>query len=143
VLAPDATVLVHAYREDTEDHDRYLAWLEGAAASEAPFGLADAVLSRFLRIVTHPRIFEPPSPIHHALRFVEELQARPNATSIVPGARHRGIFTTLCREAGVKGNLVEHAYLAALAIETGSEWITADRDFARFPGLRWRHPLDA
>jgi uncharacterized protein len=143
VLVPDVNVLVYAYREDSADHERYLAWLEGVAASEAPFGLADAVLGGFLRIVTHPRVFDPPSPIHHALRFVEELRARPNATRIAPGARHWGIFTGLCRDAGVKGNLVGDAYLAALAIESGSEWITTDRDFARFPGLRWRHPLDA
>jgi hypothetical protein len=48
----------------------------------------------------------------------------------------------LCRLGGVRGNLVPDAFLAALAIESGSEWVTADRDFARFPGLRWRHPLD-
>jgi uncharacterized protein len=143
VLVPDVNVLVYAYREDGADHERYLSWLEGVAASEAPFGLADAVLSGFLRIVTHPRVFDPPSPIHHALRFVEELRERPNATRIAPGSRHWSIFTGLCRDAGVKGNLVESAYLAALAIESGSEWITTDRDFGRFPGLRWRHPLES
>jgi toxin-antitoxin system PIN domain toxin len=143
VLAPDVNVLVYAYREDTEDHARYLGWLEGVANSEASFGLADAVLSGFLHVVTHPRVFDPPSPMHHALRFVEELRARPSAVRIAPGARHWSIFAGLCRDAGVKGNLVPDAFLAALAIESGSEWITTDRDFARFPGLRWRHPLDA
>jgi toxin-antitoxin system PIN domain toxin len=142
VLVPDVNVLVYAYREDADDHERYLSWLEDLAASEAPFGLVDPVLTGFLRVVTHPRVFDPPSPIHHALRFVDELKARPNATSIAPGPRHWGIFTGLCRDAGVKGDLVGHAALAALAIESGSEWITTDRDYARFPGLRWRHPLD-
>jgi hypothetical protein len=51
------------------------------------------------------------------------------------------VFANLCRKASAKGNLIPDAYLAALAIESGSEWITADRDFSRFPGLRWRHPL--
>ena len=139
---PDVNVLVHAYREDADDHERYLSWLEDLAASEAPFGLVDPVLTGFLRVVTHPRVFDPPSPIHHALRFVEELKARPNATPIAPGPRHWGIFMGLCRDAGVKGDLVGHAALAALAIESGSEWVTTDRDYARFPGLRWRHPLD-
>jgi toxin-antitoxin system PIN domain toxin len=143
VLVPDVNVLVYAYREDSVDHEAYLAWLERVAGSQAPFGLVDPVLSGFLRIVTHPRVFDPPSPIHHALRFTEELRARPNATRIGPGARHWSIFIGLCRDAGVKGNLVPTAYLAALAIESGSDWITTDRDFARFPGLRWRHPLDA
>ena len=142
MLVPDVNVLVYAYREDADDHERYLSWLEDLAASEAPFGLVDPVLTGFLRVVTHPRVFDPPSPIHHALRFVDELKARPNATSIAPGPRHWGIFTGLCRDAGVKGDLVGHAALAALAIESGSEWVTTDRDYARFPGLRWRHPLD-
>lgn len=143
MLVPDVNVLVYAYREDAADHQGYRTWLEGVAGSEAPFGLSDPVLSGFLRIVTHPRVFDPPSPIHHALRFVEELRTRPNATRITPGVRHWSIFTGLCRDAGVKGGLVAHAYLAALAIESGSEWITTDRDFARFPGLHWRHPLNA
>ena len=142
MLVPDVNVLVYAYREDAEDHDRYLAWLEAVAGSQAPFGVVDQVLSGFLRVVSHPRVFDPPSPLHHAIRFVEELRGRPTATPIAPGSRHWGIFTGLCRDAGVKGNLVAGAYLAALAIESGSEWITTDRDFARFPGLRWRHPLD-
>jgi hypothetical protein len=59
---------------------------------------------------------------------------------VAPGNRHWEIFTRLCRETDAKGNLIADAYLAALAIESGSEWITTDRDYARFPGLRWRHP---
>ena len=58
-----------------------------------------------------------------------------------PGERHWDIFARLCRDASAKGNLVADAYLAAMAIESGNEWITTDRDYARFPGLRWRHPL--
>jgi len=81
-------------------------------------------------------------PLDAALRFVEGLRAQPNAAVIAPGRRHWTIFSRLCREVAAKGNLVPDAYLAALAIESGSEWITTDRDFSRFPGLRWRHPLD-
>jgi toxin-antitoxin system PIN domain toxin len=99
------------------------------------------VLSGFARVVTHPRVFLAPDPLEHALDFCEALRNQPTAVSVAPGRRHWAIFTRLCREAGVRGNLVPDAYLAALAIETGSQWITADRDYARFPGLRWRHPL--
>jgi len=60
---------------------------------------------------------------------------------VSPGRRHWEIFTELCKAAAAKGNLVTDAYFAALAIESGSEWITADRDFARFPDLKWRHPF--
>jgi uncharacterized protein len=59
-----------------------------------------------------------------------------------PRPSHWSIFVRLCEQANVTGNLVSDAYLAAVAIESGCEWITTDRDFARFPGLRWRHPLD-
>jgi hypothetical protein len=61
---------------------------------------------------------------------------------VTPGQRHWEIFTRLCTAVGARGNLVADAYFAALAIESGSELITTDRDFARFPGLRWRHPLE-
>jgi len=62
--------------------------------------------------------------------------------SVQPGGRHWDIFTRLCRNVSARGNLVPDAYLAALAIESGSELITTDRDFSRFPSLRWRHPLE-
>jgi uncharacterized protein len=100
------------------------------------------VLSGFLRVVTHPRVFAAPTPIETALAFADALRGHRNAVVIAPGARHWDIFTELCRAAEAKGNLVPDAYLAALAIESGSDWITADRGFARFPRLRWRHPLD-
>ncbi len=104
--------------------------------------MSELVLSGFLRVVTHPRVFDPPAPITDALGFCAAVRNQPNCTSLAPGPRHWDIFTDLCREAGAKGNLVPDAYLAALAIESGSEWITTDRDFSRFPGLRWRHPLE-
>jgi len=66
---------------------------------------------------------------------------RGGAGAVAPGERHWDIFGRLCREGGATGNLVPDAWLAALAIEWGCEFVTTDRDFARFPGLRWRHPL--
>lgn len=111
-------------------------------AADAPFGLTAAVLVRFVRVVTHPRVFSPPTPLESALAFVEALRSEPNAVFLSPGARHWDIFTRICRAAGARGNLVPDAYLAALAIENGSELVTADRGFARFPGLSWRHPLE-
>lgn len=88
-------------------------------------------------------MFSPPTPVERALDFAEALRAQRNAVELAPGRRHWDIFTGLCRELGLRGNLVADAYLAALAIETGSEWITTDRDYARFPGLVWRHPLES
>ena len=93
-------------------------------------------------MLTHPRVLDPPTPFDRALEFVEALRAQPNAVLLQPGPRHWDIFASLCKTAGAKGNLVADAYHAALAIEHGCEWISTDRDYARFPGLRWRHPLD-
>ena len=142
MILPDVNVLVYAHREDLPDHKRYRAWLEDVINSEAPYGISDLVLSGFIRVVTHPRIFRTPTPLRTALAFARALRERPNCVVLSPGPRHWEIFLRLLRATGARGNLVRDAYLAALAIETGSEWVTTDRGYARFPGLRWRHPLE-
>ena len=138
----DVNVMIYAHREDYTDHKRFLTWLEQWLDSDAAFGMSNLVLSGLLRIVTNPRVFQRPTPTKLALDFVDSIRTRPNCVSINPGPRHWGIFTKLCATAGVKGNLVPDAYLAAIAIESGSEWITTDRDYSRFSGLRWRHPFE-
>lgn len=142
MVVPDVNVLVYAFRRDAENHVAYRDWMDSLVNGSAAFGLAELVLSGFLRVVTHPSIFRTPSPMRSALGFVEALRGSAHSVSVVPGPHHFDIFLDLCRLPGSKGNVVPDAYLAALAIESGSEWLTADRGFARFPGLRWRHPLD-
>ena len=83
----------------------------------------------------------PASPLADAFAFTDQLREPQNSVRVEPGARHWDLFRRLCVEIGAKGNLVPDAYLAAMAIESGCEWITTDRDFSRFTGLRWRHPL--
>ena len=141
MLLVDVNVLVYAFRQDRRGDDRYAAWLNALVNGDEMYGMADLVLSGFLRIVTHPGIFSRPASIKEAIAFIERVRSRPQCVSIAPGPRHWDIFTRLCREAAARGNLVPDAYLAALAIESGSDWITTDRGFGRFPGLRWRHPL--
>ena len=138
---PDVNVLIYAHRVDAPEHERYAAWLQALAASDAPFALSDVVLSGFLRIVTNPRIFDPATPMDMALTFCQRLVDWPRASLITPSRRHWELFTGLCRD--IKGPLVTDAYIAALAIEHGCELVSTDSDFARFPGLRWRHPLAA
>jgi len=116
-------------------------WLQGVANGNSSFGLSTLVLSGALRVLTHPRVFANPTPLNEALRFVEGLRGRPNCVEIATGPRHWEIFAELCRETGASGNEVPDAYLAALAIESGSEWITTDAGLARYRGLRFRHPL--
>ena len=141
MILPDVNVLVYAHRRDTEDHQRFRAWLERTINAEESFGLAELVLSGFICVVTHPRVFKMPSAVADAMEFCEQLRSPANCVPVNPGPRHCEIFCRLCRDAGARGNLVPDAYLAALAIESGCEWVTADRDFGRFSGLRWRHPL--
>lgn len=141
MILPDVNVLVYAFHEGAPDHQRYRRWLQAAIASDEPLAVSDLVLSGFVRIATHPRVFSPPAPVGEALAFATALRSQPNAVPVGPGPRHWEIFERLCRTANARGNLVADAYLAALAIESGSEWISTDRDFSRFPGLRWRHPL--
>ena len=141
LILPDVNVLVYAHRRDMPDHGAYRDWLEDEVNSEPAFGLSDLVLSGFIRIVTHPRVFQAPTALTDALTFASQLRNRPNRIGVAPGPRHWEIFAGLCTSAGAKGNLVPDAYFAALAIEHGCEWITADRDYSRFAGLNWRHPL--
>jgi uncharacterized protein len=141
MLLPDVNILVYAHRRDAPDHPLFRQWLEGLINGDEAYGISDLVLSGFLRVVTHPRVFDPLSPLNEALTFTGDLRTRPNCVRVVPGPRHWDLFVSLCRRGGAYGNLVPDAYLAALAIESGSEWITTDRGFARYPGLRWRHPL--
>lgn len=136
----DVNVLVLAYREDAPDHQRFHRWLHGLVSADSAFGVSELVLSGFLRIVTHPKIFTPPSPLADALKFTKALRAASNCVIVKPGARHWDIFVRLCREIDAKGNLVPDAYLAALAIESGCDWISTDRDFGRFPSLAWQEP---
>lgn len=138
---PDVNVLIYAHREDAPEHERYAEWLRNLTAADAPFALSDVVLSGFLRIVSNPRIFDLPTPTDAALAFCQRLVDWPRASLVTPGRRHWQIFAGLCRD--IKGPLVTDAYIAALAIEHGCELVTTDGDFARFAGLRWRHPLAA
>jgi hypothetical protein len=132
---------VYAYAEAAPRHTEFRDWLRATVESESAFAISDLVLSGFVRVITNPRVFDPPMPTERAISAADALRSRANCVVVSPGDRHWEIFLRLCREGGVKGNLVSDAYFAALAIETGSEWITTDSDYARFPGLRWRHPF--
>lgn len=142
MLLLDVNILVCAHREELARHREFRTWLERLVDSDQAFGVPELVLSGFLRIVTHPKIFDEPTPQEIALELVEEIRSHPSHLEVRPGARHWSIFVDLCRRTGARGNLVPDAYLAALAIESGCTWMTSDRDFKKFPGLDWSHPLD-
>lgn len=138
----DVNILVYSHRGDAERHEEFKIWLETAMESEEALAVSELVLSSCLRILTHRKIFDPPTPLSTAIEYIQQLKGHPNMTLLAPGRNHWEIFLRLCREGAARGNLVSDAYHAALAIEYGCEWISMDRDFARFPGLRWRTPFD-
>ena len=109
--------------------------------AEEPFAVAEFILASYLRIVTNGKIFDPPTPMTTATAFCQRLVEWPRAVFVAPSRRHWDLFVELC--ADINGPLVTDAYVAALAIENGCELVTTDSDFARFKGLRWRHPLGA
>ena len=137
----DVNVLVYAHRQDMQNHFKLKTWLEGVINSNSAYGYSELVLSSFLRIVTHPKIFEEPSSLKMALSFANQFRLQPNAVCVAPGNRHWDIFQNLLELTQAKGNLIPDAYHAALAIESGSEWVTTDKGFKRFKGLKFFHPL--
>ncbi|WP_328502913.1 type II toxin-antitoxin system VapC family toxin [Streptomyces sp. NBC_00457] len=135
-------VLVYAFREEAKEHEPYKKWLIERLRGDEPVAYNAMVASGFVRLVTHPRIFPRPVTSADALDFLQAIREAPVTTPLHEGPRHWEIFDRLCRRVGARGNLVPDAYLAALAIESGSTFYSADRGFARFPGLRWQHPLE-
>ncbi len=136
----DVNVLINAYRPDAKDHIVVAKYVNGLIVGAEPFAIASVSLSALLRIATHSKIFIPPSPIDDVLKFIDQLKALSHCLIVEPGDRHWDLFVDLCRKGQAQGNLISDAYLAAMAIEIGAELVTDDRGFARWPGLRWRHP---
>ena len=128
--------------QDADRHVEVRAWLEEALAGAAGVAVSDLALSGCLRIITHRKIYKEPTPLAMALEYVEDFRSRAEVHILAPGQEHWRIFIDLCRKAEARGNLVPDAYHAALALEYGCDWVTLDRDFARFPGtsgggIRW------
>lgn len=141
MLLADVNVFLYAHRPESSRHEEYRSWLEAALAGPEPFGVSELVLSSFLRLATHHRVYREPTPVEVALTFCRAVVEAPSAVRIRPGPDHWSLFTALVAEAGARGNLIPDAYLAALAMENGATWVTTDRGFARYPRLRWTAPL--
>ncbi len=137
----DVNVLVYAHRADLAEHRSYREALESYGNDDEPLGLADAVVAGFVRVITNRRIFAEPTSPTQAWDMVGTLLAAPASLLLRPGERHWAMFTRLARAIDARGNDVADAFLGAYAMENNAEWLSADRGFARFTGLRWRHPL--
>ncbi len=139
---PDANVLLHAVNRSGQEHQAARRWLETALGGTEAVGFPWVSLLAFLRLSTRRGLFPSPLGTAAATGYVEEWLGQPPARLLNPTGQHLGILRGLLDAAGTAGNLTTDAHLAALALEHGAELWSFDRDFARFPGLRWRRPGD-
>jgi len=139
LFLPDANVLIHALRRDSPDHDRCRRWLVDAAGLGDQIGLCELVEVALLRIVTLPKL--DLVPMSEAMGFwVEDLWGYPGTRRLVAGDRHAGRFRRWVDELNLRGNDINDAWLAALAVEQGATLVSTDTGFARFKGLDWLKP---
>lgn len=142
MIIPDVNLLIYAYNEAAPRHVDARAWWETLLSNPNRVGLPWAVIFGFVRLVTHPRVLTDPLHPSTALDHVEAWLARADVQIVEPGPRHLSIVRNLFEATGVAASLTTDTHIAALAIEHQCELHSNDADFARFPGLRWRNPLD-
>lgn len=140
MILPDINILVNAHRPEMTDHKLCSEWLKKTLLNSEGIGLAHPIAVGFIRIVTNPRVFINPSSLEEAFGFIDKIQSVANYAFIEPGPNHWKIFENLCKKVNARGNLIPDIYYAALAIENDAMWVTLDRDFAHFPGLKWKRP---
>ncbi len=136
----DVNIVLAAHRSDHPHHAEVRSWFDEIVHGGEPFTVPDVVWAGFIRLSTNRRIFPVPTPLEDAFGFLRAVRGQPHHVNVVPGERHLQLFEDLCVTADAAGDLAPDAYLAALALEQGCELISMDRDFARFPTLRWRRP---
>jgi uncharacterized protein len=142
VIAVDTNLLVYAHREDSEWHGAAATRIGELAEHRAPWAIPWPCLHEFLAIVTHPRIFAPPSPLETALDQVDAWLEAPGLVVLAEGEGYWPGLRTIMIEGHIAGPLVHDARVAALCRLHGvRELWTVDRDFSRFPGLLVRNPL--
>jgi uncharacterized protein len=140
MILPDVNVLIYAFRPEMPEHSRCRQWLQEVVDQDTRFGISPLSLGALVRVTTNRKSWKDPSSLESAFRFGDYLLGQPHCEVVEPGERHWDIFRRLCIETETRGARVTDAWYAALAIEWGCEWVTLDRDYARFPGLRWRVP---
>jgi toxin-antitoxin system PIN domain toxin len=142
VIALDTNILVHAHREGTRHHEAALTLLRDLSEGAEPYALFWPSLYEFLRVVTHHRVFDPPSSVSDALEAIAAFVAPPVVRVLSESARHQALLERVVRDTRTTGNLIHDAHLVALAVEHGvHEILTLDGDFARFPQVASRNPF--
>lgn len=142
MIAIDTNILVYARRAESANHEQALKLLTGLAEGEDAWALPWPCVYEFLRLVTHPRVFDPPTGIEAALEDLESLFESPSLTLLGEGPKHASHLLRTVSQGQAAGNLAHDAHIAALALEHGvRELWTTDRDFSRFSGLHVRNPF--
>jgi toxin-antitoxin system PIN domain toxin len=141
VIIPDVNVLLYATITGFPQHDRARTWLEEALNGSALVGLTAPALFGYLRIATSARVLANAMSVADATARVQAWLAPANVSFLVPGPRYLEIAFGLLETLGTGANLTTDVQLAAHAIEQDAELCSNDRDFGRFPGLRWVDPL--
>lgn len=141
MILVDANLLLYAYHERAEHHAGARRWLETTLSGSELVRFPWLAVWAFLRIATNPRVFERPLSSTEAAAAVSSWLDQPVAAMLEPAERYWAILSDLMQQGQVTGPLVMDAAIAALAVEHGATLYTTDRDFARFPGLKWRNPL--
>ena len=141
MIVIDANLLIYSYDRDSAHHKKSLAWLEEVLSGAEAVGLPWQSVSAFLRVITNRRLPKMRVSVEQAVQVVEEWLQQPNVRILVPGDQHWSVFRQMIVQGRASGALVSNAEIAALTTEYGGVLYTADRDFARFPGLRWKDPL--
>ena len=141
MIVLDANILLYAYDSTSLHHKRARQWLEHALTSDAPVGIPWQTVSAFLRIMTNSRLPGERFTTKEAITVIEQWFSQPNVQRLSPGDSHWSLFQQMILEGQAQGPLIMDAQLAALTIEVGGVLHTVDRDFARFPKLRWLNPL--
>ena len=137
----DANLLIYAHNQSSLEHPKARAWFEKLLSGPEPIGIPWQSISAFVRIITHPRLPGRPVPAATAIAIVDGWLEQPNVEALVPGDQHWPLFRRMLLEGQACGDLTSDAQLAALTMECGGVLHTTDRDFTRFPGLRWKNPL--
>lgn len=143
MIALDTNILVYARRRESVHHAAARRLLVGLAEGENAWAIPWPCVYEFLRVVTHPRVFDPPTPLASALEDLESLFESPSLTLLGEGPAHPAHLRAMVAGGAAAGNLAHDAHIAALVVEHGARevWST-DRDLARFPGLTVSNPFD-
>ena len=142
MIAVDTNILVYAHRGEMPFHAAATRHLTALAESISPWAIPWACVHEFYNIVTHPRVFRPPSTAPQAVAQISHWLETPSLVLLHEGAAHWAMLQTLIRSARIVGGQVHDARIAAICVEHGvRELWSADRDFSRFPALKVRNPL--